>query len=149
MSLVPIFLLLVILMIGSVQGYVSYDYKWRGNRKYYISREHESFNLAKMNGRCKQLGGYLVQIDSREEHELVQHITNYVNGRGPFFTGITDEESEGRFYSYNDKRAAKYLDWRYFQPDNWWNEDCVAMGYHGLNDLKCGNSGRYVCEVPV
>ncbi|GFO22834.1 collectin-12 [Plakobranchus ocellatus] len=101
-----------------------------------------------MNGRCKELRGYLVQIDDKGEHEFLQFITNYITGRGPFFTGITDEKSEGRFYTYNDKKPAKYLDWRWFQPDNWWNEDCVEIGYHGLNDLKCGTRGKYICEVP-
>ncbi|GFO28078.1 collectin-12 [Plakobranchus ocellatus] len=100
-----------------------------------------------MNDRCKGLGGYLVQIDDVDESQFVQFLTTAVSGRGPFFTGITDEETEGRFYTYNDRKIAKYLDWRWFQPDNWWNEDCVEIGYYGLNDAKCGKSGRYVCEV--
>ncbi|GFO46588.1 collectin-12 [Plakobranchus ocellatus] len=102
-----------------------------------------------MNGRCKQLGGYLVHFDDSHEQIYVGSLSFYVEGRGPFFTGITDEESEGRFYSYNDKKPAKYLKWRWFQPDNWWNEDCVTIWASGLNDLRCGKRGRYICEVPV
>ncbi|GFO16614.1 hypothetical protein PoB_004311900 [Plakobranchus ocellatus] len=94
------------------EGYISHNYKWHKNKKYYLSRQYESFNLATMNGRCKQLGGYLVQVDNSFKH---QFDSNFVSGQGPYFTGITDEESEGRYYTYNDKTPAKYHHWRWFQ----------------------------------
>ncbi|GFO00184.1 collectin-12 [Plakobranchus ocellatus] len=154
MSPLPILLLLGIWMIASVQGYVLYGSSsvYKG-RRYFIRIEHEPFNLAKMNGRCKQYGGYLVQIDDWNELKFLKGIVAGAGGNGPFFTGITDEESEGRFYTYNDKKPAKYLKWRWFQPDNWYNEDCVNIDIGifsvGLNDMACGKSGRYICEVPV
>ncbi|GFO16509.1 endonuclease-reverse transcriptase [Plakobranchus ocellatus] len=132
-------------------GYVEYDssHVYRG-RRYHISKVHEPFNLAKMNGRCKQHGGYLVQIDDRDEFHFVVGLTAHAKGRGPYYTGITDEESEGHYYTYNDKKNAQYLRWRWFQPDNWHNEDCVSVEktvfYIGLNDIACGKSGRYILK---
>ncbi|GFN78997.1 collectin-12 [Plakobranchus ocellatus] len=149
MSLLPILLLLGVLMIASVQGYVNYDFRKYGNRRYYVSRDHEPFNLAKMNDRCKESGGYLVIIDNEQELENLTFTVRKVSGRGPFFTGINDVTSEGRFENYNDKSPAKYLKWRWFQPDNYWGEDCVEIQYRGLNDLGCEKKGRYICEVPV
>ncbi|GFO28054.1 collectin-12 [Plakobranchus ocellatus] len=102
-----------------------------------------------MNDRCKKdLGGYLVQLDQWREQSFV---TNFIfwSGWGPFFTGITDEKSEGKYYHYNDNTPAKNLHWKLFQPDNWYNEDCVEIWHDGLNDRRCGDRGRYVCETRV
>ncbi|GFO43781.1 collectin-11 [Plakobranchus ocellatus] len=96
-----------------------YQREWR-NKKYSVSKRHEPFNLAQMNDRCKQLGGYLVQIDDKHESYNVAKFAKFAGGFGPFFTGITDVGSEGHFYNYNDKTPAKYLRWRWFQPDNFW-----------------------------
>ncbi|GFO28578.1 collectin-12 [Plakobranchus ocellatus] len=154
MSPLPILLLLGILMIASVQGYVDYDASPVYNgRRYFMKKVHEPFNLAKMNGRCKEYGGYLVQIDDKAELKFVKGFILGAGGYGPFFTGINDEESEGQFYTYNDKKPVKYLKWKWSQPDNWYNEDCVnidiGMFTTGLNDMACGKSGRYICEVPL
>ncbi|GFN98205.1 mannose-binding protein [Plakobranchus ocellatus] len=132
------------------QGYVTYDISevYRG-RQYFISKEHEYFNLATMNDRCKKLGGYLVQFDDAAEQRKVGSLAVAVPGKGPFFTGLTDNVREGWFYTYNDKKHARYHKFRWFQPDNWWNEDCVVVWDNGLNDIDCGKRGRYVCEVPV
>ncbi|GFO27939.1 collectin-12 [Plakobranchus ocellatus] len=101
-----------------------------------------------MNGRCKELGGYLVEIEDYSEYQFVRYLVNFVYDRGPFFIGLTDEQHEGHFLNYNDKTPAKYLRWRWFQPDNWYGEDCVEIGYRGFNDIGCEKWGRYVCEVP-
>ncbi|GFO16613.1 collectin-12 [Plakobranchus ocellatus] len=148
MSVLPIMLLAGVLMIASVQSEARYRYKWYNRTKYLLSMDHERFDLAKMNGRCKKLGGYLLQIDNKGESDFVQGMAYNAKGRGPFFTGITDKQREGRYLNYNDNTPAKYLKWRWFQPDNWWGEDCVEMSYTGLNDIGCEKSGRYFCEVP-
>ncbi|GFN78010.1 C-type lectin domain family 4 member m [Plakobranchus ocellatus] len=102
-----------------------------------------------MNDRCKQLGGYLVQTETNGESVFLVNYLKTLGANGPYFTGITDEESEGTFYNYNDKRSPGFIQWRWFQPDNWWNEDCVEIWYSGYNDRHCGTSGRYICEVPA
>ncbi|GFN74497.1 collectin-12 [Plakobranchus ocellatus] len=119
------------------------------DRQYSVSKYHEPFNLAKMNDRCKERGGYLLQIDDRKEQKFVARWLHYSPGVGPIYTGITDEGSEGRFYTYNDKKPAKYLKWRWWQPDNWYGEHCVTISLRGLNDLRCTRRGRYVCEIRV
>ncbi|GFO28575.1 Tk/rtkc protein kinase [Plakobranchus ocellatus] len=101
-----------------------------------------------MNGRCKKLGGYLVQIDEWNE---LKHVGLIIpsDGSGCIFRGTADEECEGRYHTDNDKKPANYLKWRIFQPDNWRNEDCVNMNVSvysvSLNHLACGKSGRYIC----
>ncbi|GFO30685.1 C-type lectin domain family 4 member m [Plakobranchus ocellatus] len=102
-----------------------------------------------MNDRCKQLGGYLVQFDNKHEASFVARYLDSIRGGGPYFTGITDEDSEGRFNTYNDKKPVIFVKWRWFQPDNWWNEDCVEIWKTGFNDRHCGTRGKYICEVPA
>ncbi|GFN93104.1 collectin-12 [Plakobranchus ocellatus] len=150
MSPLPILLLFGVLMIGPLHGYVTYEVSIvdRG-RRYIVSNEYEPFDLEKMNDRCKQRGGYLVQIDDRDEQDKVAGFTSAVPGKGPYFTGLTDNEREGWFYTYNDKKWANYHRFRWFQPDNWYNEDCVEITDWGLNDLACGTNGKYVCEIPI
>ncbi|GFN85206.1 collectin-12 [Plakobranchus ocellatus] len=118
------------------------------NKQYYVSKRHEPFNLAKMKGRCKELGEYLVQVDDKDEHFRVADIVRSAGGFRPFDTGMTDKGSGGHFYNYNDKTPAKYLRWRWFQPDNWYGENCVTIWRTGLNDRGCGKRCRYICEVP-
>ncbi|GFO16618.1 collectin-11 [Plakobranchus ocellatus] len=148
MFLSPILLVLGVLAITSVQSYVRYNEAGYSYTLYAVSKDRERFDLAKMNNRCKERGGYLAQIDDHEEYTFLARYVHYLGGWGPFFTGITDEGSEGRFYYYNDKKPAKYLKWRRGQPDNWWNEDCVEIWRSGLNDRKCRRRGRYICEIP-
>ncbi|GFO16617.1 mannose-binding protein c [Plakobranchus ocellatus] len=148
MSLLPILLLLGVWMIASVQGYPGYSERIFNGKKYYINDRREYLNLAQRNARCKEIGAYLVQIDNVEEHRFVAGFVFRVKGYGPYFTGITDEGSEGRYYNFNDKSPAKYLKWRWFQPDNWWGrEHCVEIWVNNLNDLKCGRKGRHICEA--
>ncbi|GFN73896.1 hypothetical protein PoB_000040200 [Plakobranchus ocellatus] len=62
-----ILLLLGVLMSSACQGYVAY-WNFKGPRAtYLISKDPEPFDLAKMNSRCKDSGGYLVEINSRSE----------------------------------------------------------------------------------
>ncbi|GFO16503.1 C-type lectin [Plakobranchus ocellatus] len=147
MSVSAILLLLGALMIASVEGYVSYHQEFRFPKRYYVSMEYEPFGLAKMHGRCKTLGGHLVTLDDKDEFDYVKFVVGAVRGRGPFFTGITDTKQEGTWLNYHDSKPAKYLKWRWFQPDNYWGEDCVEIGYYGLNDKGCEKKGRYICEV--
>ncbi|GFO16359.1 C-type lectin 2 [Plakobranchus ocellatus] len=170
MALQSILLLLVVLVIGTVQGnlsplqedmqilsgvgwdgYVVYNVspEYKGSM-YYISRDPEPFNLAKMNMRCKGYGGYLVQIDNYREYRYLRFQAVRRRSRTLVYTGITDLGSEGRFYNFNDKKPAGYLRWRRRQPDNWkGNEHCVHITIWGLNDIGCDGIGRYICEIPV
>ncbi|GFO19133.1 C-type lectin [Plakobranchus ocellatus] len=102
-----------------------------------------------MNNRCKKLGGYLVKIDNEREMSFLAKFWSSARSRGPLFTGITDEGSERRFYNYNDKTPAKYLRWRWFQPDNWYGENCVELTGLRLNDKGCELKGRFMCEIPL
>ncbi|GFO31974.1 C-type lectin 2 [Plakobranchus ocellatus] len=151
MALQSILLLLVVLVIGTVQGYVAYDFLpvYRG-RRYLISRNAEPFDLAKMNGRCRGSGGHLLKIDDYSEYRNLAYELSRMRDQSAIYTGITDLGIEGHFYNYNDKTPAGHLKWRRRQPDNWkGNENCVDISVWGFNDTNCGGNGRYMCEIPA
>ncbi|GFN96774.1 mannose-binding protein c [Plakobranchus ocellatus] len=151
MAPLSILLLFAVLVIGTTQGYVAYNFipRYRGS-KYMVSKNAEPFDLAKMNGRCKGSGGYLLQLDSYREYRYVKYELALLRERRLVYTGITDLGSEGRFYNYNDKKPAAYLRWRRRQPDNWRGyEHCVNLTYYGLNDIGCDGNALYICEIPV
>ncbi|GFO31969.1 C-type lectin [Plakobranchus ocellatus] len=101
-----------------------------------------------MNGRCRGSGGYLLQIDNHTEYSYIIYKLRRTSGL--VYTGITDLGSEGSFYNYNDKTKAAYLEWKSRQPDNWaGKEHCVNINEYGLNDIDCGRTAKYICEIPI
>uniref|UniRef100_A0A3Q2P7F1 C-type lectin domain-containing protein n=1 Tax=Fundulus heteroclitus TaxID=8078 RepID=A0A3Q2P7F1_FUNHE len=76
---------------------------------------------------CRDLGGDLVKIDSREEQEA----------EDKFWIGLTDSELEGRWLWVDGSP----LNERFDCSENFLNpagEDCVRMGERGgASDLKC------------
>ncbi|GFO01803.1 mannose-binding protein c [Plakobranchus ocellatus] len=150
MSIFPILLTIGVLMISSAQAVTYLTSEPYNGKKYLLSNGLEVFDLAKMNARCKGSGGYLVDIDNSSEQNWLEYFVSYEAGGHVVYTGITDEGSEGHYYHYNTKKPAKYLGWKWRQPDNWkGKEHCVNIAYNGLNDIDCGRKAKYICEVPA
>ncbi|GFO04835.1 C-type lectin 37da [Plakobranchus ocellatus] len=146
----PIFLFLGVLMFAVKIDSVEYTTSRRWSTKYYLSKHPEPFDIAKMNERCKGLGGYLVEINSRGEQRTVKILMFYSGAKGKIvYTGLTDLGQEGRFYYYHSKKPMAGAYWRRRQPDNYGGkEHCTQLMHWGLNDIDCHRNARYVCEVP-
>ncbi|GFO44264.1 hypothetical protein PoB_007076900 [Plakobranchus ocellatus] len=119
----------------------------KSNSVYYLSKKVSKISLDRRNDLCKSIGGYLAELDSRDEQNFVAkfvraHSGNYV------FTGGNDIRREGTFVYYNSKKPMPALQWRHGSPDNWKNdEDCLDIMLGGFNDINCDYSGQYVCEI--
>uniref|UniRef100_A0A8C4GI66 C-type lectin domain-containing protein n=1 Tax=Dicentrarchus labrax TaxID=13489 RepID=A0A8C4GI66_DICLA len=118
---------------------------------YYFSTNYLTWSESR--DECRQKGGDLVQIDSREEQ--VKHTDK-------FWIGLTDSEKEGTWLWVDRSPLNKRLTfWSGKEPDNraMYNpdgEDCVRMGKKaGAPDLKCwfDQSCKYtyrsICEKPA
>ncbi|GFN98794.1 pulmonary surfactant-associated protein d [Plakobranchus ocellatus] len=100
-----------------------------------------------MNKLCKAIGGYLVELDSREEQNFV---TGFMRAHDKYnaYTGGNDIRREGTFVYYNSKKPMPALKWRPGNPNNWnSNEDCVQIWWKDLNDITCSRRDKYICEI--
>ncbi|GFN77742.1 collectin-11 [Plakobranchus ocellatus] len=118
-------------------------------RVYIMNKKTESFSLQKMNDRCKENGGYLVEIDDQEEQEFVAKFS-IVLGSSMVYIGANDVKKEGTFVQYNSNKLVRNVKWMKGEPSNYKGvEHCVVIRTYGLNDISCGRTYRYICEVPL
>ncbi|GFO41137.1 collectin-11 [Plakobranchus ocellatus] len=125
----------------------------RDGRVYIVSNRIKKFDLMKDNNACKDMGGYLVELNDNDEYRFVFDFIASLAMDAFFFTGMIDAgpTNEGKFFFFNSlTKAPLNLDWRHGQPDNYGDvEHCVevSVGDFGLNDIRCDREGRFVCEV--
>ncbi|GFN85212.1 collectin-11 [Plakobranchus ocellatus] len=133
--------------IDRVTYSVSSVYK---GRVYIVTRVDAFFNIIAAGKECVNAGGYLVEIDDREEQKFVGAFGKQA-GR-VIFTGENDIETEGSFVHYQSKKPMPNLLWYGRNPSNSGNEpgeDCVIVFAIGLNDVSCKAKGKFVCEIPL
>ncbi|GFO37325.1 Cd209 antigen-like protein c [Plakobranchus ocellatus] len=116
---------------------------------YLLSKERPRFDIHRMNQLCKEYKGYLVEVDTISEQVFLR---KYLRRKGYLvdiiYTGFTDLGSEGKFYHIESKKPMPNLTWKWWNPDNWKNEEhCVNLANDGMNDLRCNAKGRYLCEL--
>ncbi|GFO05150.1 collectin sub-family member 12 [Plakobranchus ocellatus] len=152
MSLLPILLLLGALVGPSFQELPSYTVsKLFQDSIYFLSKTDVPFNLENTNQLCKNIGGYLVEIDSVEEQFFVADFVEATTS-SLVMTGETDAAKEGLFVHFNSQKPMPALKWKSGNPDNWGGnpgEDCMNINRYGINDLGCDRTLRYLCELKV
>ncbi|KAK3748706.1 hypothetical protein RRG08_019413 [Elysia crispata] len=116
-------------------------------RVYILTKKRKQFNIAKANKYCRKFGGYLVEIDGKDEMKFVQNLLLPTDKWSHFFTGVNDIDKEGKFVFYHSKKPVPKLKWASGQPDSY--GDCVEINGGFLNDLPCDIARRVICEVPI
>ncbi|XP_013879517.1 C-type lectin domain family 4 member E [Austrofundulus limnaeus] len=107
---------------------------------------------------CRDLGGDLVKIDSREEQEfLLERIKSKINDdEHVFWIGLTDSETEGTWL-WVDGSPLDESFWIGGEPNNGvglfgLRENCVALKRLELqswNDQPCSSPARRICEISL
>ncbi|XP_051247507.1 CD209 antigen-like protein E isoform X5 [Dicentrarchus labrax] len=133
-----------------------------GRQCYYFSTDYLTWNESR--DECRQKGGDLVQIDSREEQAFLElKVREKMNDyEDKFWIGLTDSEKEGTWLWVDGSPLNERLKfWSPGQPDNSKGrdpdgQDCVRMGkIEGapyLNcwfDQYCKVPHRRICEKPA
>ncbi|KAI8735419.1 collectin-11 [Biomphalaria glabrata] len=124
------------------------------NSTYYLSRFGvDRFHSAEIV--CATYGGYLAEIDTASEYNVIVHsIKPHVQKESPFIGLVTDGSSNNWIYSFS-KTPAKYLLWNpNGDPSIGKNENCVVLsptyGFTMAN-IPCNNylnmPWHYLCEV--
>ncbi|XP_038151965.1 C-type lectin domain family 4 member E-like [Cyprinodon tularosa] len=149
------------------QSYTENEICWKceagweqhGGNCYYFSTNESSWKEGRR--LCKDLGGDLVKIDSRDEQMFIKEKLVHMmkNDEDKFWIGLTDLEEEGRWLWVDGSPLNTSLSfWTDGQPDNWSKNilkqaDCVRMGQiGGADELKswfdtsCDLHQKSICE---
>lgn len=103
---------------------------------------------------CKQLGGNLLAIHSKEVIDELRKraFFNYPRMEGPWIGGFRFEDKD---FLWSDGTAFDYMNWSKSpgkQPDNSGNnENCVHIweAKGSWNDYVCSKKMPYICQMPV
>ena len=94
-----------------------------------------------------------MKIETKEESRLITR--KYFSNEGRYWIGLSDSFKE-KDWRWTDKtRLTGYKNWGSGQPNNFFNQDCVAMlkgTYHFVyfnvkwNDEDCSLKLGFICE---
>ena len=120
-------------------------------KRYFVTKNVAAFDIKAANVKCNVLGGFLFEIENKEEYDFVFNFCKSLGGND-FYTGGNDIEKEGKWTYWHSEMPVAFPNWRQGQPDNrGGREDCLTlrMNYGASNDEFCGHKGKFVCEVPL
>ena len=88
---------------------------------------------------CADHGGYLAEITSQTEQNL---ITSILATKNNYWIGLADFAREGVFIWQHTFSITSYTHWHSGEPSNYGGEDCVhirADQGHTWNDIDCAD----------
>ena len=108
---------------------------------------HKKLRWKEARTQCKNHGGDLASITSREEQALFKEVISPFKGQ-LFFIGLTDAKEEGNFVSIDDA-SVSVMYWSGGEPNKAGSsgEDCVIAHYHGWLDFGCQRELKAVCKL--
>eukprot|EP00117_Sycon_ciliatum_P008894 scpid15029/ scgid11407/ Macrophage mannose receptor 1; C-type lectin domain family 13 member D; C-type lectin domain family 13 member D-like; Macrophage mannose receptor 1-like protein 1 len=102
---------------------------------------------------CTQQGGDLLIVNSKAEQKFVTGMVTRGDVSEYVWMGLSDQDRE-RYWRWADGTPlsrTRYSNWGPSQPNNYKNEDCVAI--HSSDsmwyDRSCDEPHSFVCEVTV
>ncbi|MEQ2228450.1 hypothetical protein ILYODFUR_008909 [Ilyodon furcidens] len=120
------------------------EWEPHGGNCYKFNTRKSSWNESRRS--CKDQGGDLVKIDSREEQMFLEIKLRDLmeEPEDKFWIGLTDSGKQGSWLWVDGSPLdERLMFWSNGEPDNWIGlnpagEDCVRMGERGgTHDLKC------------
>ncbi|CAL1548226.1 unnamed protein product, partial [Lymnaea stagnalis] len=134
-------------------------------RQYHLSL-YEPNSAVNAEMACEALGGYLAEVDDKNEYDVLKTLIGMPSAHGiSFLLGGTDEGHEGRWVNRHSGTPLGYTSWMQGNPDNnlfnGVRENCQAMVHFDsvydfvMNDVTCFNSNAgmtklyFICEVPI
>ncbi|KAI4901903.1 hypothetical protein NFI96_013838 [Prochilodus magdalenae] len=121
------------------------------DRLYVFSQDKLSWNSSRE--RCKELGGDLAIVNSKEEQDFLGRMVTTVGNSNLYWIGLTDAETEGVWLWVDQTPLLKNLTWWGFPPDDWkannpLGEDCAVYYTSVWADMSCSSQEHRICEIP-
>ncbi|KAH8415023.1 hypothetical protein KR215_011193, partial [Drosophila sulfurigaster] len=116
--------------------------------KLYYNEDALRINWFGASNICRQLGGFLVNLESEDELKL---LNPHLHPSLSYWTSLNDLAVPGIFASSTSGRNARYLNWSAGQPDNTGGvEHCVELWRSStsfqMNDVQCETILHFICE---
>ncbi|XP_035528597.1 perlucin-like protein isoform X1 [Morone saxatilis] len=130
--------------------------KWLhvGDQCFFLSTDRQNWNDSI--DKCKEIGGHLAILTTREQHEAVEKEGRRIGGLYTnYWIGLSDIESEGE-WKWVDKSDLKNPFWNVqkSEPDNNLSggaegEDCAVVDsfYQNWFDVPCSFSYPRICQM--
>ncbi|XP_017069721.2 C-type lectin 37Db [Drosophila eugracilis] len=114
---------------------------------YYISLEKS--NWFEASNLCRQKGGFLLNLESMQELEL---LSPHLHPAYSYWLSINDLGVRGVYVSEATGREAPFINWSVGQPDNsGGNDRCVELWLSTtafqMNDLSCQMEVAFICQL--
>ncbi|KAI4893918.1 hypothetical protein NFI96_027810, partial [Prochilodus magdalenae] len=121
------------------------------DRLYVFSQDKLSWSSSRE--RCKELGGDLAIVNSKEEHDFLGRMVTTVGNSSLHWIGLTDAETEGVWLWVDQTPLLKNLTWWGYTPDDWkahdpLGEDCAVYYGNKWADVSCLYQEKRICEIP-
>ncbi|EDW55752.1 C-type lectin 37Db [Drosophila sechellia] len=118
-----------------------------GGKQYYISLAKT--NWFEASNHCRQNGGFLLNLESREELEL---LSPHLHPAYSYWLSINDLGDRGVYVSEATGLEAPFLNWSAGEPDNSSGHDrCVELwlstSSFQMNDLPCYSPVAFICQL--
>ncbi|XP_037711952.1 C-type lectin 37Db [Drosophila subpulchrella] len=119
-----------------------------GGKDYYISLDKS--NWFEATNRCRQKGGFLLNLESQEELQL---LSPFLHPAYSYWLSINDLGVRGVYVSEATGLEAPFLNWSAGQPDNSDGDDrCVELwpstsSQFRMNDLSCRMLVAFICQL--
>ncbi|KAH9488079.1 hypothetical protein Btru_065479 [Bulinus truncatus] len=117
------------------------------------SEDSTAWNISAAISSCNMVGGYLAEINDRNEYLVIQ--SEFIKaGIEIMLIGGTDEAVEGKWLYQYSRSPVTFFDWNTQEPNNFNNEDCLELRKSltsKMNDIPCFNSvygdSNFLCEI--
>lgn len=128
------------------------DWERQGSSFYFLGHGEVTWYQAKSH--CENIGGYLPEIDSKEEHEFLKDRSNTHFSKSSYgiWLGGSDESHEGTWTWVHSGRHIfpSITFWKEGEPNNsGGSENCLHM-YKSVdyrwNDVSCTGTMAFICE---
>ncbi|XP_065672067.1 lithostathine-1-beta-like [Hydra vulgaris] len=97
---------------------------------------------------CQSYEGTLLSVEDQVENTFISNyiISNNLKSTS-IWIGLHDNEDLRKF-EWSDGTPLSYTNWKIKEPNNLdGNEHCVEISYGGFNDIDCGRSFSFFCEL--